>query len=168
MPFVIRYPREIAPGAVLDEIVLNIDFAELFLDYAGVAAPPTMRGRSFRRNVGGSPPTDWRDAMYYHYWTHQKERPSHYGIRTRRYKLIWYPVGNRFQLFDLESDPQEMKGLAGDPRLAEVRERLTDLLVENLYGEDLAWVRDGKLVGAPDKSFEPFPSRDLCRQRGLR
>ena len=34
-------------------------------------------------------------------------------VRQDQYKLIYYPTGNRFQLFDLESDPQEMTDLSG-------------------------------------------------------
>jgi arylsulfatase A-like enzyme len=128
MPFLIRYPREIGPGTVVDDIVLNIDFAELFLDYAGAAVPVTMQGRSFRQNVWGNSPTDWRDAMYYHYWTHQPERPSHYGIRTRRYKLIWYyglaKMGRHpkdcWEFYDLQVDPHERRNRYNDPQYADV------------------------------------------------
>jgi len=115
MPFVVRYPREITPGTSLDDIILNIDFAELLLDYAGATVPASMQGRSFRDNLAGRTPNDWRDAMYYHYWTHQKERPSHYGIRTSRYKLIYYyglvRMGREpercWELYDLQTDPRE-------------------------------------------------------------
>ena len=111
MPFVIRYPKEITPN----DIILNIDFAELFLDYAGAKIPKTMQGRSFRRNLRGKTPKDWRDAMYYHYWSHQKERPCHYGIRTNRHKLIFYyglvRSGTKpeecWEFYDLEMDPYE-------------------------------------------------------------
>jgi hypothetical protein len=82
--------------------------------------------------------------------------------------LIWYPVGNRYQLFDLETDPQEMHDLAGKRALAGVRESLTGLLVDHLYGSDLRWVRDGQLVGEPDKEFTPAPNRGLAGQRGWR
>lgn len=115
MPFVVRYPREIKPGTVLSDMILNIDFAELFLDYAGADAPRTMQGRSFRQNLAGRTPDDWRDGMYYHYWSHASQRPSHYGIRTHRYKLIYYyglvRMGRRpdecWELYDLEKDPHE-------------------------------------------------------------
>ena len=115
MPFVVRYPREIAPGTSVDDIVLNIDFAELFLDYANAPVPATMQGRSFRANLAGHTPDSWRDAMYYHYWTHQEQRPSHYGIRTERYKLIYYyglvRMGHApeqcWELYDLQTDPRE-------------------------------------------------------------
>ena len=89
-------------------------------------------------------------------------------IRSEQYKLIWYPTGNRVQLFDLEKDPQEMYDLSEFPRYADVRERLTNLLIQNLYGRDLEWVQDGRLVGEPDIAFAPSPNRGLANQRGWR
>jgi len=115
MPFIVRYPREIDPGTTVDDIVLNIDFAELFLDYAGAKIPDAMQGRSFRQNLMGRTPGDWRDAMYYRYWMDQPERPSHYGIRTKTHKLIYYDGLTRsgtdpdqcWELYDLQKDPHE-------------------------------------------------------------
>lgn len=139
MPFVIRYPKEIKAGTVLDDIVLNIDFAELFLDYADAAVPATMQGRSFRANLRGLTPADWRDAMYYHYWTHQDARPSHYGIRTHRYKLVYYygliRMGRSpeqcWELYDLKKDPQELKNRYDRaeyaPAIAQLKRRLGEL-----------------------------------------
>jgi len=68
MPFVVRYPPEIRPHTVVEDIVLNVDFAPTFLDYAGAEPPPTMQGRSFRANLAGNTPADWREAMYYRYY----------------------------------------------------------------------------------------------------
>ncbi len=142
MPFIIRYPREIAAGTHLDDIVLNVDFAELFLDYAGAALPATMQGHSFRANLSGHTPDDWRDAMYYHYWTHQKERPSHYGIRTQRYKLIYYYGLVRdgrtpeqcWELYDLQTDPGERVNQVDNPEygaiIASLKRHLGRLRVE--------------------------------------
>jgi len=115
MPFLIRYPREIKKGTVVDDIILNTDFAELFLDYANAEPPASMQGRSFRQNLRGRTSDDWRDSMYYHYWTHQDRRPSHYGIRTKRYKLIYYYGAIRmghapeecWEFYDLKTDPHE-------------------------------------------------------------
>jgi arylsulfatase A-like enzyme len=148
MPFLIRYPREIKPGTVVDDITLNVDFAELFLDYAGAAVPNAMQGRSFRRNLAGDTPTDWRNAMYYHYWTHQDGRPSHYGIRTKRYKLIYY-YGllrmNRkpeecWELYDLNADPRELVNQCDNPEykdvIANLKRRLTDLRRQYKDAED--------------------------------
>lgn len=139
MPFLMRYPAAIRPGSVNRDIVLNIDFAPLFLDYAGAGTSTGMQGRSFRRNVEGRTPGDWRKAMYYRYWMHNDADhhvPAHYGIRTDRWKLIYYygkPLGMKgaqapdsapeWELFDLKNDPREMTNLYNDSRhAARIRE----------------------------------------------
>ncbi|MGC9348844.1 MAG: sulfatase family protein, partial [Anaerolineae bacterium] len=71
MPFVLRYPGEVAAGTVNDDIVLNVDFPHLFLDLAEVDIPDEMQGRSFRPLLHGETPADWRQAMYYRYWMHK-------------------------------------------------------------------------------------------------
>ncbi|MHC5058817.1 MAG: sulfatase family protein [Planctomycetota bacterium] len=139
MPFLVRYPAEIEPRTTLEEIVLNLDFAELMLDYAGVEPPAGMQGRSFRANLRGKRPADWRDAMYYHYWSHQKPRPSHYGVRTSKHKLIYYYGATRlgrapadcWEFYDLEKDPRELRNVYGAPEHSNVigglKERLGEL-----------------------------------------
>ena len=92
MPFLVRYPKEIEANSINDDIINNVDFAPTFLDYAGVKAPKKMQGRSFRPNLRGKTPGDWPKATYYRYWMHRAHHdvPAHYGIRTRRYKLIFF------------------------------------------------------------------------------
>ena len=55
----------------------------------------------------------------------------HYGVRTDRYKLIHYYNIDEWELFDLESDPDELLSVYDDPAYTDVREqmhqRLTDL-----------------------------------------
>jgi hypothetical protein len=89
-------------------------------------------------------------------------------VVTDRFKLIWYPVGNRVQLFDLKSDPTELIDLADNPTLSSTKATLTEALISNLYGEDLKWLNSGVLVGEPDRHFEPRPRRGLNGQRGWR
>jgi arylsulfatase A-like enzyme len=152
MPLVMRYPPEIAPGSVSDELVLNVDFAELFLDYAGLPVPDDMQGVSFRPLLRGEVPDDWRESMYYHYWQHGT-RPAHYGVRTGRYKLIFFhgvPIAGRadkgaaatlsgWELYDLELDPHELRNVYDDPGYAEVVAELTlelDRLKQQLGDRD--------------------------------
>jgi arylsulfatase A-like enzyme len=136
MPFLMRYPRHIKSGSVNRDMILNIDFAPMFLDYAGRKTPAEMQGRSFRHNVEGHTPRDWRTAMYYRYWMHNTSDhhvPAHYGIRTERWKLIYYygkPLGMKganppdtqpdWELFDMRSDPREMYNLYHDPKFAHI------------------------------------------------
>ena len=143
MPFIIRYPREIKPGTVNENIILNVDFAPTFLDYAGVEVPEEMQGRSFRPLLNGELPEGWQTSMYYRYWMHLAHHYvyAHYGIRTMRYKLIYYyaealgqpgavdePKEPEWELFDLEKDPYEMKNVYADPQYADVVRELKDEL----------------------------------------
>ena len=140
MPFLVRYPREIQTGSSSDAMALNIDFAETWLDYAGVAIPDDMQGTSLRPILNGETPDDWRTSMYYRYWMHLTHHyvPAHYGIRTDRYKLIYYygealgttgsidePKAPEWELFDLEKDPNEMCSVYDDPAYADIVTELT-------------------------------------------
>lgn len=139
MPLLVRYPREIKPGAVNDDMVLNVDFAPTFLDFAGAAIPDGMQGRNIHPLLNGRTPGDWRTSMYYRYYMHLAHHgvPAHYGVRTKRYKLIYFygqPLGMKgavkkptepeWEMFDLEKDPDEMNNVYDDPAYAGVVKRL--------------------------------------------
>jgi len=131
-PLLIRYPKEIKPGTVVKQLVLNLDFAPTFLNYAGVQEQKEMQGESFRKVLSGES-TTWRDAIYYHYFeypgVHAVKR--HYGVRTERYKLIhFYFDVDEWELYDLETDPHEMKNVYNDPSYAGVRSDLHRKLEE--------------------------------------
>jgi arylsulfatase len=84
-----------------------------------------------------------------------------------RHKLIWYPAGNRVQLFDLEDDPMEVNDVADHGDYRDTRSHLEEKLVDHLYGGDLAWVKDGRLAGFDVQPYSPKPERSLTGQRGL-
>ncbi len=136
MPWVARYPREIRPGTVLDAIILNVDFAPTLLDYAGGEPPEQMQGRSFRANLSGSTPADWRGSMYYRYYGGQSMRPAHFGIRTHSHKLIYYdglanrPEGERWELYDLAADPLENRNVYDNPEYARTIKQLKKQLAK--------------------------------------
>jgi arylsulfatase A-like enzyme len=136
MPFVVRYPREIEPNTVVDDIILNVDFAPTFLDYAGAEPPATMQGRSFRANLAGRTPPDWRDAMYYRYYAGSRQRPAHFGIRTHDHKLIYYdglenlPHDRRWEFYDLKGDPDETRNAYGDAEYTALVHKLKKRLSE--------------------------------------
>ena len=153
MPFLVRYPGMVEQGSVNDDIVVNIDFAPTILDYAGVEVPPDIQGSSIRRILEGNTPADWRTSMYYHYYEypawHMVKR--HYGIRTRRYKLMhfYYDI-DAWELYDLEKDPDELNNLYGDPAydtiITELKTELeklrtqygdSDVLAQKYLKEDL-------------------------------
>ncbi len=128
LPLLIRYPREIRPGSVNHDMVLNLDFAETFLDYAGVTIPGDMQGRSLRPLLKGRTPPDWRRSMYYHYYEYPSEHSvrRHYGVRTERYKLIrFYNDFDEWELYDLKADPDELHNVSADPAYAGIVAEMT-------------------------------------------
>lgn len=139
MPFIVRYPEEIEAGSVCDDMILNTDFAPTFLDYAGIDIPEDIQGESLRPLFQGKEVEDWRDSIYYRYWMYPSMHNvyPHYGLRTERYKLVYYytegvehvqelkgPEKPEWELFDLAKDPNEMRNVYDDPAYQEIVEEL--------------------------------------------
>ncbi|MEX0289545.1 MAG: sulfatase [Flavobacteriaceae bacterium] len=137
MPFVIRYPKEIKGGTRVDDIILNIDFAALMADYAGINKPDFIQGESFRENLKGNTPANWRQEMYYRYWLHHPKRPAHFGIRNKRFKLALF-YGQDLQMkgtskvttdavwefYDLQEDPKELNNAIQKEKYATIIEEM--------------------------------------------
>lgn len=129
MPFLVRWPGKVT-AAVNDKIIINADFAPTLLEAAGEKVPEDMQGRSLVPLLKGETPKDWRTSMYYryyHYPQHHKVQP-HYGVRTERYKLIFFNKIDQWELFDLEKDPHELKNVYADPTYAETLKKLKEEL----------------------------------------
>ncbi len=126
MPFLIRYPGKIQPGTVNNDMILNVDFAPTFLEFAGAAVPADMQGRSIMPLLRGQRPKHWRTSMYYRYYHYPQDHrvQPHYGIRSERYKLIYFNKINEWELLDLKKDPREIKSVYHDPAYAGIVNRL--------------------------------------------
>lgn len=122
MPLVVRWPGVTKPGGVNEDLVQNLDFAETFLDMAGVEIPKDMQGRSLVPLLEGQTPADWREAIYYHYYeypaAHAVQR--HNGVRTKTHKLIHFYNLDEWELYDLEKDPDELRNVAEESQYASV------------------------------------------------
>lgn len=127
MPLLVRWPDQIKAGSVSDKIVLNLDFASTFVDIAGQAVPQDIQGVSLLPILKGRSPSDWRTAMYYHYYEYPAEHQvkRHYGIRTHRYKLIHYYYDiDAWEFYDLADDPDELNNRYDNPDYAAIISRL--------------------------------------------
>lgn len=151
-----------------DRLVELKDIMPTLLDMCDLPIPQTVEGISLMNNKNK------RDYVYGELW--EDDRATRM-IRTEQFKLIYYAVGNQFQLFDLVHDPKEMVDLSGNDGYKNVKAELADILISHLYGNDVEWLEDGKLIGKPAKSFAYKPvqdncgilsNRDLLLQRGIR
>jgi arylsulfatase len=141
VPLVVRWPGRFAP-ARRTELVQWVDLAPTFLDLAGVAPSPRHQGASLRGLLTGGD-TAWRDWALCQYRDsgHSYDPPVHATmLRHGRWKLVVHhgaPASTRArtgELYDLESDPDELVNRWGDPGHRDVRVELQELLIDVLVG----------------------------------
>jgi N-acetylglucosamine-6-sulfatase len=122
-------------NAVVDDLVANIDIAPTLLEVAGIEPKNAMDGRSFLSLATGQEPEPaWREEIDYEYfWEYNfPHSPTTFALRGKRYKYVQYHgVWDLEQLFDLQSDPQEMHNLIHQPehleRIVAMRHRLYEI-----------------------------------------
>lgn len=133
-PLIISDPRlaKSRQGAVVEQMALSLDCPVTMLDLAGIEAPQAMRGRSLVPLLEGDA-VEWRKDFFYEHLYERETIPKSEGVRTERFKYVRYFERNPVyeQLFDLATDPNEVKNLASDPRhertLATLRARCDEL-----------------------------------------
>ena len=143
-------------GQVRDQIACLEDVMPTLLTLCGIKVPETVEGIDLL--------SDTREKLYAEIGEGRKATRM---VTDGRYKLIYYPCGNVFQLFDTKTDPNEHANRYDDESLCEIRQVLYAYLIENLYGDDLSWIKDGQLVGFDAGTFSPAADYALYNQRGL-
>lgn len=119
MPLLMQLPGTIDSETRNDAMVQNLDFAPTFLDLAGgLQFCSEMQGESFRDLLEGKK-EDFKNAIYYHYYDfpafHMVKK--HYGVRTKRYKLIhFYDDIDTWEFYDLKKDPKELHNAINEER----------------------------------------------------
>ena len=155
VPFIVRDPRSCADGTrgrMMEEFVESLDVLPTCLDACGLETPPVLQGRSLVPLLRGEHPSGWRrevfaDWDFRFYWTPKKlgippEKCRGWMVRDDRYKY-WRFNGMPDVLFDVETDPGELRNVAGDPRYAgaveDLRVRLMDWRMSNEDESRVSW-----------------------------
>ena len=143
-PLLIKWPNKIKPGITNDEMVQNLDFAQTFLEAAGISSTEDMQGESLMPLLTGDEDRWTRKEVYYHYYeypsVHMVKR--HYGIVNKEFKLVrfYYDV-DEWELYDRLNDPNEMNNVYDDPNYSEVvkdlKVKLAELRVKYKDSEEL-------------------------------
>ncbi len=159
VPLILSAPRSdsrIVPNTVDARLAGLQDIMPTLLEVCGIEVPGTVEGLSL---IGPK-------QREYLYGEEGEGEKSTRMVRSGRYKLIYYAVGNRFQLFDMEIDRKELHDLSGQSSHSGIVSEMKQILMENLHGTDLDWIADGEFIGLADKEYVYRPVSGLYGQRG--
>ena len=133
------------------------DIMPTLLDLAGIDIPASVEGLSMIQPK----------QRKYLFCECREDSGATRMVHDGRHKLIWYPAGNVFQLFDLDKDPREQVDFIDVAEYAGTQKILKEMMVSQLHGVDLAWQKDGQLIGfaPPQQTFKA--DRAMSGQRGL-
>lgn len=133
VPMMLRCPGRVKAGTTSDKMVLNLDMAPTLLEIAGLPVSGEMQGKSMLPLAEGRRDVEWRKDWLYEYYEYpgfENVRPCR-GVRTERYKFIHFFIEpQEFELYDLQTDPDEMNNLYGKPEFAELTAHLKQRLAE--------------------------------------
>lgn len=125
-PLLIRYPKLIKAGTVVDQLTMNIDIGPTILELAGAAIPSSYQGKSWLQLLNGDA-TGWRDEILTEYFAEKNYQymPSWQSVRSENWKLIHYTdIKDCDELYNLKADQYEMKNLINDPSAKEILGKL--------------------------------------------
>lgn len=150
VPLVIRRPGAVGAGSRVPDPVSLVDLLPTLLDVVGVSADDRapMDGESFIAELeGGHGSTERVVFSEYHL---EKVWAPCFMVRRGRWKYI-HIHGHPGQLFDLQTDPDELDDLAGRPETAEIEGELRALVlarfdVERLERASAATIRPRQIV----------------------
>jgi arylsulfatase A-like enzyme len=124
VPLVIRYDALLAAPRTDAHLVLNLDLPETFAEAAGVQGS-SAEGRSLLPLLV-SRWAPWRSAFLVEHLFNRRatpDPPTFCAVRTRRFLYVEYRDGEE-ELYDLKSDPHEMRNAARDPARGSILEAL--------------------------------------------
>ncbi|WP_231928195.1 arylsulfatase [Devriesea agamarum] len=163
--------NHVQPGLRCREVVELRDIMPTVLDLARAEIPESVDGRSLLPLVTGGDAPPWREDLHgEHVIDHFGCRESMHWIRTRRHKFCWFSGSGREQLFDLDSDPQELNDLVTAPRDDTdhtVRDDLRCRLIVALEGREEGFVQNGRLIPGRPVITESSRVREVMESSSL-
>jgi arylsulfatase A-like enzyme len=129
VPLIVSW-KGVTPAGRIDRehLVSTLDVLPTICDYAGVKPPPSLRGGSLRTVIEtpGQPGHEFVASEMV-----RGAQGRSFMVRTKRYKYMVFPgIQPSEMLFDLQSDPGEMKNLAGDAAVEGEVQRHRQLLAQ--------------------------------------
>jgi len=112
VPFIVRWPGQVAAGQVSNALQSLVDLTPTFLDAAGTRVPGSLQGVSQRETWCGG------DAVRDHVVCENRHQPTKLHLNTwidERYKITVFRNQPYGELYDLQEDPGETHNLWDEP-----------------------------------------------------
>jgi arylsulfatase A-like enzyme len=143
IPFVVKWKGSAPENSSVDRPISHIDLAPTFLEFFGQEVPEILQGESLLPTFA-EPSSCSREQAFLEFNRFELDHDGFGGfsptrcVVTERFKLA-INLTDKDELYDLETDPGEMRNLIDDPAHAEMRNQLHD--------EIAAWM---------DRTRDPF------------
>ncbi len=133
IPLILSWPSRLAAGRTVEALVQEIDIYPTVLSLLGLPAQPGVQGRNLAPLMVGE-----AEKLYEQVFCELDALPDDtyapsQAIRTREWKMDYFPLSRTGLLFNLLDDPQELRNLFHDPACAGIRHALMSDLVDRLY-----------------------------------
>jgi arylsulfatase A-like enzyme len=150
IPLIIKGPPDSQArlGAVHDQVVELRDVMPTLLDSVGLPIPPNLEGKSVLPIAQGQE-LEWRGFLH---GEHLVFRQSLQWLTDGREKYVWCSGTGQEQLFDIQTDPQELRDLSSVPEFQERLAHWRDLLVDELADREEGFTDGQTLI--PGKSVK--------------
>ncbi len=139
VPAIVSWPGVLPEGARCDRVISSLDLNATMLDALEVPPLPHSHGRSILELLR-SPGAEWDDVAFSEHCSlecHTEEGCYLRTIRRGDWKLNYYH-GMESELFNLREDPDELDDRVGDPACRDVREKLTQEVLQGWNPEAIA------------------------------
>ncbi|MBU7003993.1 MAG: sulfatase-like hydrolase/transferase, partial [Theionarchaea archaeon] len=159
VPMILRWPGRTEAGRICDDLVGLTDILPTFVDELDLPHPDRgqLPGASLVGVDGGGLPGD-RDAYVIDYGS---DRNRWVAIRTRSHMFCIYADGAKRELYDLDSDPQEIDNIVDDRKELAAQYEQRAILWEKENGLSTSFV-GGKFRTFPVPDY--IPSEEECRK----
>ena len=132
IPFIVRWPKKIRPGTVINNFVTNVDVQQTLLGLMGIKPCGREQGRDASgllrlssTPIGEGEKTEWANEAMIHHSSFASA-----GIFTPEYELVLKADGNHM-LFDRLNDPDQMKNLHNNPDYKQVMKNLAERILRH-------------------------------------
>lgn len=142
VPLIVNFSGRVRQGKVVDGFVQQTDIMPTILALAGLDVPPGVQGRTQAPALTGDTSATGHDSILIEYGISGEHAPGArnldanspdlWTIRTRDWRLSYYPKLQTGELYDLAADPEEYVNLWDDTRLRAERSRMKELLLDRV------------------------------------